>query len=287
MPLRFRGSSSSSRSCQNSEGESLKEHPLRDLKKNTELLILIEFSKAPSVRFKEVAEALNITIQAVSQYVGAMKREGFLRERSGSYRPTKKGMQILQEHYSELKTVVDSTLRRISVIDKCVAIAGEDIKKGDSVGLLMEDGMLLAYPDEKSSSKGVALEAASEGDDVLVGELEGIVDLELGKLLILEVPSVFDGGSKRADVNRAKEEIDAMSPGMVAAGDTVGAALLMKAVGEMFTVHAPVESSMSALSKGVDVVFCGTKDSVDSILTAISGLRKDTGYQIVWKSFRL
>jgi predicted transcriptional regulator len=260
--------------------------PLRDLKRNTELLILVEVLKSPSIRMKEIANRLHVTVQAVSQYISSMKREGLLKEQRGILRPTRKGMQIAQEHFTSLKEQVDAVLRRISVIDRCVAIAGKKIRKDQSVGLIMEDGMLMAFPDREAASTGKAIEDADEGDDVLVNQLEGIVDLELGKLLIVETPSEESGGSKIASVDRVRDKIEELSPGLLVAGDATGAALLMKTSGEFFTIHAPVESSMSALSKGVDVVFCGTRDSVDQILAAVSDLKRESSYEIKWKSYR-
>ena len=268
-------------------GDRLKEIPLRDLKRNTELLILVELIRSPSTRLKDVGDRLGITVQAVSQYTGAMRKEGLLREQKGLMRPTRKGMQLLQEHFSRLKLDVDNILRSLSVVDRCVAIAGSHIDKGRPVGLVMEDGMMMAYDGAKSSSTGVALEDAEEGDDVLVGGLEGILDMELGKLLVLEAPSELDGGSKAANTEQARQKVEDFSPGLLVAGDTVGAALLAKASGEMLTIHAPVESSMSALSKGVDVVFCGTRESTELLVDAISKLRTETGYDIKWRSFRL
>jgi len=264
----------------------MKDNRLRDLKRNTELLILVEILRSPKTKLKDIADELDITVQAVSQYVAAMRKEGLLSERSGGLRPTRRGMQILQEHFTKLKHDVDTVLRRIAVVDTCVAIAGKSIAKGQSVGLVMEDGMLMAYPEEKSSSKGVALESADEGDDIHVGQLEGIVDMELGELLLIEAPSEKEGGSKGVNTELVTERIESMSPGLIAAGDTVGAALLSKSTEELFTVHAPIESAMSALSKGVDVVFCGTRESIDQMLDAVAALKKETGYGIHWKSYR-
>ena len=264
----------------------MKENRLRDLKRNTELLILAEILESPTTRLKDIGEELDITVQAVSQYIAAMRKEGLLTERAGRLRPTRKGMQILQEHFTKLKHEVDTILRSIAVVDTCVAIAGKPISKGQALGLVMEDGMLIAYPNAKSSSKGVALESADEGDDVHVGQLEGIVDMELGELLLIEAPSEKEGGSKKADPDRVRERVDSLSPGLIAAGDTVGAALLSKSTEELFVVHAPIESAMSALSKGVDVVFCGTRESIDRMLDAVSVLKKETGYAVRWKSYR-
>lgn len=275
------------RSSRAASGEILKEIPLRDLKRNTELLIMVEMVRSPSVRLKEIGDRLGITVQAVSQYIGAMRREGLVRETRGVLKPTKKGMQLLQEHFTRIKQDLDGILRGISVVDRCVAIAGSRVVKGRSVGLLMEDGMMMAFAGLESSSTGVALEDAEEGDDVLVGGLEGILDFELGKLLVLEAPSELDGGSKAANIDQARQRIEDFSPGLLAAGDTIGAALLMKASGEMVTLHAPVESSMSALSKGVDVVYCGTRDSTELMMEAVTKLKADTGYEIKWRTFRL
>lgn len=259
---------------------------LRDLRRNTELLILVEIIESPTARLKTISDRLGVTVQAVSQYISKMKREGLLREHTGKMVPTRKGMQLLQEHFSNLKDEVDSVLKKIRVIDTCEAIAGAPVKKGDSVGLVMEDGMLIAYPASKSPSRGVVLEPADQGDDVLVGQLEGIVDLELGELLVIEVPSEFDGGSKSASAERIRTKMNEFSPGFISAGDVSGSALLSKVTEEFFSIHAPVESSMSALSKGVDVAFAGTRESVDRILDSVAILRKETGYEIKWRVYK-
>ena len=261
--------------------------PLRDLKKNTELLILVRVLEDPTVKLRDVSEDLGITVQAVSQYLSGMRKNGLVKEQKGKLRPTRKGMQILQEHFNSLKNEVDTILRRIMTVDSCTAIAGKEIEKGDKIGLVMEDGMLMAYPGEKASSKGIAMESASVGDDVLVDRLEGIVDMTLGNLLIIEAPSELDGGSKKANIERASARIEALSPGLLVAGDLIGSALLAKATPEYFTIHAPVESAMSALTRGVDVVFCGSHESLDRMLSAVATLKKETGYTIQWSSIKV
>ncbi len=260
--------------------------PLRDVKRNTELLILVEILENPDGRLREVADRLGITVQAVSQYLSAMREEGLLKDQRGNLRPTRKGMQILQEHFVRLKDDVDAILRRISVIDTCVAFAGGKIRMGQKVGLVMESGKLVAYPERDSSSVGRAIEGAAPGEDILVGQLEGIVDMDLGKLLVIETPPETDGGSKAADLRRAKQGLAAFSPGLLVAADVTGSALLAKVGRPAHVVHAPVESAMSALSKGVDVAVCGTKESVDRIIDSVTNLKKETGYRIAWKTLK-
>ena len=195
-------------------------------------------------------------------------------------------MQILQEHFVQLKNEVDSVLRRMSVIDRCVAFAGKEVRKGDKVGLVMENGRLMAYPGLEASSTGKALEGAALLQDVLVGQLEGIVDMSLGRLLVVEVPSELDGGSKRANLKRAKGAIASFEGALIVAGDVAGSALLSRIARPDHVVHAPVESAMSALSKGVSAVFCGNRDAIDAIVESIARLKKETGYEVEWEIVR-
>ena len=86
----------------------MKEQRLRNLRRNTELLILVELLQSPSSRLKDIADRLHITVQAVSQYIAEMKKADLLRDQDGNLRPTRKGMQITQEHFTGLKDQVDS-----------------------------------------------------------------------------------------------------------------------------------------------------------------------------------
>jgi putative transcriptional regulator len=261
--------------------------PLRDMKRNTELLILTELIEKPSMKMKEMAHKLGVTVQAISQYLASMKKTGLLRNGGDSLRPTRKGMQALQEHFTAIKGRVDTILRRISVIDSCVALAEGRVAKGTRVGLLMRNGVLVALPGRKASSTGTALESSDDGEDVLVGELEGIVDLKLGRLTLLEVPSEREGGSKSADAAKATKIIGGAGKGMIVAGDIVSIALARRCNVRYPVIHAPLEYAMSALCKGVDVMFCGTKENAGLVLAAVRDLKKETGYEIKWELHRV
>jgi len=265
----------------------MKEQRLRDLKRNTELLILVKLIRSPSIRLKEMAEDLDITVQAVSQYIAEMKREDLLKEQDGKLRPTRKGMQIALEHFLALKDQIDCILRDINAIDRCAAIAGENIEKGQSVGLIMEKGMLMAYPGKPAASMGRALESADKGDDILINQLEGIMDLELGSLLLIEAASGLEGGSKKANIFLIRKKIRESSSDLLVAGDATGVSILSKATNMPFIIHAPIESSMSAICKGVDVIFCGTRDSTVKLLQAVIELKKSWGYEIKWRTLKV
>lgn len=257
---------------------------LRDLKGNTELLILAEFMKNPAVKRREIADRLDVTEQAVSQYVSRLGSLGLIAEENGHPKLTRKGVQFLQERFSRLNEEIKEILREIRVIDTCVALAGARIKAGQRVGLIMRDGALVAVPRIRASSSGIARNGSQQGEEVVIGNLKGVVELTLGELLILQVPQESAGGSRRLNLPGARRIIKRFRCDQIAAGDLTGGVALRKLGMSPTIVHAPVEASMSALSKGLNVLFAGTRESTDKMLESVEELRNRTGYSI---GFRL
>jgi len=253
---------------------------LRDLKGNTEMLILSEFLRNPSVKRKDIAERLNVTEQAISQYISDLDREGLLSLAHSLPKPTRKGIQLLQERFSRLNEEIREILRQIRVIDICVALADQAIKTGDEVGLVMRNGRLVAIPGKHADSSGIARGDAKKGEEVLVGDLSGVVELNLGELIVLQVPSEISGGSRRIDVAAVQKTIRDFKADEIAVGDLVSD-ISAKKIGLQPTLsHAPIQASINALSKGLNVLFIGTHESADEILSSVEELRKKTGYAI-------
>src|SRR5207247_9669478 len=63
-------------------------------------------------------------------------------------------------------------------------------------GLFMEAGMLVAYGHRDSPSMGIANEDAAKGEDLAVRNLEGIIALRPGRILLARVPPTDEGGAK-------------------------------------------------------------------------------------------
>lgn len=262
----------------------MKTYLLRDLKKNTELVILSELLRNPSIRRKELADRLGVTEQAVSQYFIALESERLITPTRGSLRPTVKGRQMLQEGLFGLRDEIDGILREIELIDTCLAIADAPIRAKDAVGLLMRGGKLYAVPGIPATSRGIARNDAEEGSEVLVGNLEGVVELELGKLLALQLPSESSGGSKIVDVGRGRSLIGDFQHDLSVAGDLIGEIVAHRmGLDEGLVIHAPVESALNALSKGLNVLFLGTRESITGITSAIDRLKIESGYEFDYK----
>jgi putative transcriptional regulator len=256
------------------------EYLLRDLKRNTELLILAEYLRNPSVKRKEIAERLGVTEQAVSQYISDLEKESLLTVSKGRTKPSRKGIQLLQERFFQLNEEIKGILRQIQVIDTCVAVAAAPIKDRERVGLIMRRGRLEAVPKTESASMGVARSDAKKGEEVLVGSLEGVVELELGGLLVLQLPSETSGGSRNIDSALALKAMKGLNAEEVAVGDVIGEVVADHLGIRPTLVHAPVQATMNALSKGVDVLFLGTYESAEEMLRAVERLKNQTGYSI-------
>ena len=180
---------------------------LRDKSKMTKFLVLYKSAVERPNRLADLSSELNMSEQAVSNYISKMEKEGLI-DRSGTfYRPTSEGMELVREIVSELGSFLDEASDKINFISTCTAIASENIQEGERVGLKMKDGFLHASLEE-STSMGTALNSAKLGQPLRVGGLQGITEMELGELYLLEAD--IDGATeeKGESLNSDIETID-------------------------------------------------------------------------------
>src|SRR5207247_3211369 len=79
--------------------------------------------------------------------------------------------------------------REMAFLETTAAMAGGAIHRGDGRGLFMETGVLVAHAGRTSPSTGVAVHDASRGDIVGVRDLEGIVALRPGRIVVGRIRS--------------------------------------------------------------------------------------------------
>src|SRR5207247_7407821 len=139
-------------------------HLLRNLGETTQLLILLETSMRHHAVQRTIAEALGMTVQGVSEYLRAMERERLVQVADGEYRPTIEGVRVLHERFRGLRDFVDRASKGLSIIDVTAGIAGNEIERGETVGLFMKGGSHIAYARIASPSCGHWLGAAQSGD---------------------------------------------------------------------------------------------------------------------------
>ena len=85
------------------------------------------------------------------------------------------------------------------------AIAKEDLKEGDEVGLYMENGRLYASINAQTDAYADVILDTKKGFDVALTNLKGTIEIKESKILIITLPPIKQGGSRSADIDLIKE----------------------------------------------------------------------------------
>ena len=228
----------------------------------THFQILSEISKQdPHLKQKDLAEKLDITIQAVSENIKTLIELGYITSKDGRspYKITQSGIDKVKKDAISLRKYSDSVLETMNHYKTIwPAIAKEDLKKDDIVGLYMDDGVLYAHKKEENAT-GIVLEDAEENMDVALTKLTGIIDMNVGEVTVINVPTIKDGGSKASDLELIKnvyekgtnsgEEID-----KIAVAGTVSRAIVKKLGWSIDIEYAAPQATANAARKGLNVL---------------------------------
>lgn len=182
---------------------------LRSKREATRFQILVEIAEhQPAIRQQEIAEKLGVTPQAVSEYIREMVDDGLVTAHGrGRYEVTKSGIEWVLRHAEVLESYARHITRDIiQQVAVWTAISRDEIRKGDTVGVFMQDGWLYATKQEQSAM-GKATMDAQLGEDVGVAHLCGIIDHEEGLVHVCKVPRIERGGSRQVRVDLLKAAI--------------------------------------------------------------------------------
>ncbi|MEE9237472.1 MAG: winged helix-turn-helix domain-containing protein [Thermoplasmata archaeon] len=248
---------------------------LRDVRESTKLLILLEITTHRHSRLKSIAEKVGLTVQGVSDYLKSLSSEGLIHRVEGIYAATMKGVDLLQERFKELREFVERAYSKMRILDTCAAVAGEDILEGERVGLFMEDAYLVAYPGRESSSHGRSLHSARKGEDIALVNLEGIVELSVGKITLLRIPGAREGGTRAVDLPEAHQFLQRHLGDKIAVNDAVARALALKLGLEPDFEFAAIDASVEAALRGLDVLLIVSEDSSSEAVSAIEAANED------------
>jgi len=233
----------------------------RDKSLSTRLLILSEITSGHYSQLSPIAQKVGITIQAVSDYIKKLREDGLVQNIDGEYKTTMEGIEFLHREFLELKKFIESKIDGLSIIEKCIAIAGTTIKKGERVGLFMKDGIITVYP-KKSSSMGTAMCDAHKGDDVPITKLEGVMDYTIGKIFFIEIPASLEGGSRIAKTDDMQKLFKKIKPDRIGVMDVVAKALLQKMGKKYDFEFAVIESAIEMVQCGLVVTLVGFLDTI-------------------------
>lgn len=240
---------------------------LRDKAGITRLLILAELEREPGATLSDVAAHLDVTVQAVSAYAKELVADGLLAE-GGPQRVTSKGLQVLHEGVRQMRSAVDAVATPLAVIRVASAIAATKIKEGERVGLVMQDGELHAKARLRSASMGRALRDAEPGDEVVVGDLTGLVELAPGSIHVVAVPSPMEGGIARVDLPRLRALLKEASRVDKVAALGTGARVLAARFGAIDLDYAAARAAFNAAERGLAVRLFVSRDRLPEAMQA-------------------
>jgi putative transcriptional regulator len=242
---------------------------LRDLRLSTKVLILLQMVKEPGLGQRDLAAILDVTPQAVSDYLKHMEEEALIEREGREARPTMVGFQFLQEHLQELGDFAFQAMRDVNVINSCAAIAGEDLKEGEPVVLELEDGYIVARKGKWGPSTGVAGRDAKKGEDLAVRELEGMLEYTSGSVSLVALPSAIEGGTTKIDIAALKDVMKGTDPDVVAAVDPVGVVAARIAEVDVDIYYGVDRATVDAALRGLDVTVLGGRDTIGDVVEAI------------------
>ena len=239
---------------------------LEDKRTATRFRILVEIAdRQPAVSQGEIASAVGVTSQAVSEYIRDLDEEGFVEKEGRSrYRVTNEGVDWLLRMAGDVRRFADRVTDDVlGGVYEDAAIATGAIEAGDVVTLSMKNGLLHATPGETGPATGIATTDAAAGEDVGVSGFEGVIDFAPGSVTLYQVPPVRSGGSQAVEPDRleaACEAADLVMAAGVEAVVTVRAATI-----EPATTFATGEVAAAAAQRGVQVVIVVTADEIGRV----------------------
>lgn len=203
---------------------------LRSKREVSRFQILVEIAEhQPAVRQQAIADKIGVTPQAISEYIRELVDEGMVSMSGRSnYVVTKTGVAWVMENAASLESYIRHIRRDIiQHISVWTAVAADNLKTGDVVGLYMKDGYLYAGRKLQSATATVYADA-QKNEDVGIVDVNGIIDHHEGTIHVCKVPRIQHGGSRRVQKEKLKE-IVALA-GMTAAVG-IEASVALKSVG--------------------------------------------------------
>lgn len=250
---------------------------LRNKNQTTRFQILVEIANSGTIPQKDIAEKLDITPQAVSDYVSQLINEGLLASKGRfSYQVTNEGVNWIIKMLRDLSQYTAYVRTAITNISVCAAIAESNLERNQKVGLVMKNGVLMATANGSHEATGISISGAKAGEDIGISNIEGIVPLKIGKVTILKIPGVQKGGSKKVNYAGLKKHLY-KSPFTLAIGLESFAAL--QESGAEFCRFGAAEAAIEAAQSGLSPVVVCVDDLISTLLARLQ--EQNMSYDII------
>ena len=261
---------------------------LRDKGEFTKFQILFEIMRnQPHIKQKDIADAIGITIQAVSKYFKKLSKEGFLEAGSerADYRLTAKATAKLRDDLRNLENYVLSIRHEMKIERALPALATQPVKAGEEVGIMMKEGIMytVAKDNPIAEAKGTAIANANAGEDLGLKNLRGKVKVKQGKILIIKLPSIKRGGSRAVDLEKVKTFYQEFKPDRVGVMGAVGRAVLNK-LGLKADLEFGISSAAAiAASRGLNVLVLVVGRMVNRMIEEIDLINMKNAAEVTYE----
>jgi putative transcriptional regulator len=243
---------------------------LADKRTATRFRVLVEIAdRQPAVSQGEIADAVGVTSQAVSEYIRELVDDDLVtKEGRSRYSVTKEGVDWLFQQAKSLQRYAEHVTGDVlGTVQEDTAIATAPIEAGQAVTISVQNGLLHATPGEAGPATGVATTDAAEGTDVSVTSFEGVIDMTPGMVTVVQIPPTREGGSRAVDT----EELDetCMDIDLIVAAGVEAVVSLREIDREPAVTVAAGDVAAAAAAVGQRVVVVASTDTVGRVTDAI------------------
>jgi len=245
----------------------------------TRFQILVEIAASgPNIQQKSIAVKLGVTPQAISDYIRQLVEEDMVVSTGRShYRVSAKGVNWVLNVLRQLRGYASMVEQAVTNITVCAAIAECDIRQGQAVGLNMKNGLLFATSQTNGGARGIAASSVSQGEDVDVSNIEGLVELTGGRVTILQVPGIQKGGSRQVDLELLQAQLTNNQP---AGAIGIEALIALRRVDiEPRYLYGVTEAAIEAAQCGLSFTIVCTDDAIPGLIKSLQ--EKSLNYELI------
>lgn len=238
---------------------------LRNKNMATRFQILVEIAAMqPNIQQRHIAKKLNITPQAVSDYIKQMLNDGLLTSEGRSrYRVSTHGVNWVIKVLRDLRAYGSFARRVVTSSSVCAALADTDLSEGEIVGLEMKNGLLVATRNTERGARGRILADVRKGEDAGITDIEGIVPVAVGRVTILSMHGIQHGGSRSIDVKLLNKQLkDRDFVGALG----IEAQVALKKAGADFNIYGASESAVESARSGLNPLILCVEDEVSRLV---------------------
>lgn len=156
----------------------------------------------------------------------------------------------------------------VRVMNIRCAVAGCDLAKGDKVSLKIKEGLIFA---DRSSSgvTGIAMSGGNKGEDIAVKDVSGDIQQITGKIAVIRVPGIIEGGSRAANTDLAIDLVEKNKYQKIGAMGTSSKVLINKMGLKCDFDFDVIQSAMLAALRGLDIIIFASGGMADRVMEKV------------------